>query len=106
MIQLLMILSLTPAAQPTLVAQFKPCVWPNTCATEAVKTPDVEICLAPRKCAKAVEAVPAVSVAQFQPCVWPNKCAKEAPAAPVIAQFKPCVWPNTCSKAVPSDILL
>ena len=104
MIELLMILSLTPAAtNPTLTAQFKPCVWPNTCATEQVKTPDVEICLAPRKCAKAAEKV---EVAQFQPCVWPNKCAKAAPVAPVVAQFKPCVWPNTCSKAVPENILL
>ena len=38
---------------PVLVAQFRPCVWPNKCAVE---TP---------------------AVAQFRPCVWPNKCAAD-----------------------------
>ncbi|MBI4425168.1 MAG: hypothetical protein HY554_15665 [Elusimicrobia bacterium] len=38
---------------PMLQAQFRPCVWPNTCA------------------------VPAEAVAQVRPCVWPNRCAVE-----------------------------
>lgn len=71
MIELLMILSLSPVAtQQTLASKpFTTCQWPNVCAK------------------------PAVELAQFKPCVWPNKCAKPAPQ---LAQFKPCVWPNTC----------
>ena len=104
MIQLLMILSLTPAAQPQ-VAQFKPCVWPNTCNVElvAVAKNDFEICLAPRKCGRT-ETQPAVTVAQFKPCVWPNTCGKEQAVAPVVAQFRPCVWPNTCGAAMDEKI--
>lgn len=34
------------------VAQFRPCVWPNTCATQ--------------------------QVAQFETCVWPKRCVKAA----------------------------
>ena len=101
MIELILLLSLTPAAtQNAAVAQFKPCVWPNTCATEVTQTAktDFEICLAPRKCGGKV-ATPAPTVAQFKPCVWPNTCAAEQPVAPVVAQFQPCVWPNTCGSA-------
>lgn len=43
-------------AAPILVAQFRPCVWPNKCAVE---TP---------------------AVAQFQSCVWPHKCSSAADA--------------------------
>ena len=54
MIELILLLSLTPAAtQNAPVAQFKPCVWPNTCGKDAVAAP---------------------VVAQFRPCVWPNTC--------------------------------
>jgi hypothetical protein len=106
MIELILLLSLTPAAtQNAATAQFKPCVWPNTCATEGLQTAksDFEICLAPRKCGKAV-AQPEPKVAQFKPCVWPNTCKAEQPQAPVVAQFKPCVWPNTCGAAVEEKI--
>ena len=74
MIELLMILSLSPiATQNTLASKpFTTCQFPN-------------------KCEKIEQ------VAQFKPCVWPNKCEK---AAPQLAQFKPCVWPNTCRESV------
>jgi len=49
MINLLMLLALTPANSP-IVADIQPCIWP--------------------KCVKPVEVV------QFQPCIWP-KCAKD-----------------------------
>ncbi|MBI2387456.1 MAG: hypothetical protein HYV14_15815 [Elusimicrobia bacterium] len=64
-------LTATPAPQAT--AQFRPCVWPNTC-----------------------KSAPAPVVAQFQPCVWPKTC-KSVPA-PVIASgpVTTCVWPNKC----------
>ena len=73
MIELLMILSLSPLSTHTTLASkpFTTCQMPN-------------------KCAK-----PALQLAQFQPCVWPNTCAKPALQ---LAQFKPCVWPNTCSR--------
>lgn len=52
---ILLTLSLaTPA--PVQTAQFRPCVWPNTCRTAAA---------------------PAIEVAQFTSCVWPNKCAEK-----------------------------
>ena len=60
-----------PAQQ---TAQFRPCVWPNVCKTEAP------------------------AVAQFRPCVWPNVCKTETPA-PVIAQFTTCVLPRKCGKS-------
>lgn len=53
---LVVVLSLTTAAviysnaqitKTKTQAQFRPCVWPNTCAEPVV---------------------------QFQPCVWPNHC--------------------------------
>lgn len=65
-------LTATPAPQAT--AQFRPCVWPNTCRT-----------------------APAPVVAQFQPCVWPKTCA--AAPAPVVVASGPvttCQWPNKC----------
>ena len=65
-------LTATPA--PVTTAQFRPCVWPNTCAT-----------------------TPAPVVAQFQPCVWPKTC-KSAPAPVVVASgpVTTCQWPNKC----------
>jgi len=52
---LLLTLSLaTPA--PVQTAQFRPCVWPNTCSTAEAPV-----------------------VAQFRPCVWPNRCVESAP---------------------------
>lgn len=65
---------LTAAPTPVTTAQFRPCVWPNTCAT-----------------------TPAPVVAQFQPCVWPKTCA--AAPAPVVVASGPvttCQWPNKC----------
>lgn len=56
MINLILTLSLT-AVNPTpanATAQFRPCVWPNTCKT-----------------------APAPVIAQFTTCVWPNKCVKK-----------------------------
>jgi len=56
---------------PVTTAQFRPCVWPNTCSS--------------------VEA----PVAQFQTCVWPNRCA-EQPAIVAAGPVTTCVWPNVC----------
>ena len=77
---LLLTLSLANNA-PVRTAQFRPCVWPNTC-----------------------KATAAPVVAQFTSCVWPNRC-KSAPApileslpAAEVAQFTTCVWPRTCGK--------
>lgn len=70
-------LTATPAPQAT--AQFRPCVWPNTCKT-----------------------APAPVIAQFQPCVWPKTCtvapATSSVPAPVIASgpVTTCQWPNKC----------
>lgn len=44
------------------VAQFQPCVWPNTCAKPAA----------------------APVLAQFQPCVWPNRCSGRRSESPLI----------------------
>ena len=55
MLELILMLTLNPltlSSQP--VAQFKPCVWPNTCKSK-----------------------PAAKVAQFKPCVWPNTCKSD-----------------------------
>jgi hypothetical protein len=68
MLSLILTLAMLEAAPAAPVAQFKPCVWPNTCRTQAVE------------------------VAQFQPCVWPNTCA----VTPV-AQIEVCVWPRRCA---------
>jgi hypothetical protein len=78
MIELLMILSLTPAVTHTTLAS-KPittCQYPNTCAKPAIE--------------QTLASKP------FTTCQYPNKCEK---AAPQIAQFKPCVWPNTCRES-------
>ncbi|MBI2362561.1 MAG: hypothetical protein HYV15_04180 [Elusimicrobia bacterium] len=94
MTELLLILSLTPAALPQPAGTIDDCVKTRTCASESVAKADFEICVYPKKCsgkkAEALQLVPS------QPCVWPNLCAREA-AAPVLAQFQPCVWPNRCS---------
>lgn len=44
-------------ARPT-VAQFRPCVWPNTCNELTLPI-----------------LIQNNAVAQIQPCVWPNRCA-------------------------------
>ena len=56
MIELLMILSLSPLSTHTTLASkpFTTCQMPN-------------------KCAK-----PAIQLAQFQPCVWPNTCSRNS----------------------------
>lgn len=54
------------APAPRTNAQFKPCVWPNTCLATPVA--EYEPCVMPKKCSVVAEA-------QFQPCVWPNKCS-------------------------------
>ena len=51
MIEFLMLMTLSPVAQPALTAQFQPCVWPNPCGPKPIR------------------------VAQFQPCVYPNTCS-------------------------------
>lgn len=68
MMTLILATFLTATPAPTATAQFRPCVWPNTCKTVAAPV-----------------------VAQFQPCVWPNRCAAVA-SGPVTT----CVWPNKC----------
>lgn len=70
MITLILATFLTATPAPTTTAQFRPCVWPNTCSSVAAP------------------------VAQIQTCVWPNRCA----ASPVVASgpVKTCVWPNVC----------
>lgn len=65
---LLGVLSAMPPAQTQ--AQFRPCVWPNRCAVEAVE------------------------VAQFRPCVWPNRCSRQAAQEPDV---QTCELPNRCS---------
>lgn len=73
MMTLILATFMTAMPAPQATAQFRPCVWPNTC-----------------------KSAPAPVVAQFQPCVWPKTC-KSAPA-PVIASgpVTTCVWPNKC----------
>ncbi|MBI5246909.1 MAG: hypothetical protein HY923_06985 [Elusimicrobia bacterium] len=74
MMTLILATFLTATPAPTQTAQFRPCVWPNTCSSVAAPV-----------------------VAQVQTCVWPNKCATTAilpveAAVPVTT----CVWPNVC----------
>lgn len=69
MMTLILATFLTAAPAPATTAQFRPCVWPNTCAS--------------------------MPVVQIQTCVWPNRCTA-VPAAVAAAQFQPCVWPNKC----------
>lgn len=73
MMTLILATFMTAMPAPQATAQFRPCVWPNTC-----------------------KSAPAPVVAQFQPCVWPKTC-KSVPA-PVIASgpVTTCVWPNKC----------
>ena len=73
MMTLILATFMTAMPAPQATAQFRPCVWPNTCKT-----------------------VVAPVVAQFQPCVWPKTC-KSVPT-PVIASgpITTCVWPNKC----------
>lgn len=73
MITLILATFLTAPAAPVTTAQFRPCVWPNTCSS-----------------------VEAPAVAQFQPCVWPNRCASETPAN-AARPVTTCVWPNVCA---------
>lgn len=70
MITLILATFLTATPAPTQTAQFRPCVWPNTCSS--VTAP----------------------VVQIQTCVWPNRCASSetVAAGPVTT----CVWPNIC----------
>ena len=79
MMTLILATFLTATPAPVTTAQFRPCVWPNTC-----------------RVAPATPMAPAPVVAQFQPCVWPKTC-KNVPA-PVIASgpVTTCVWPNKC----------
>ena len=44
-------------------AQFRPCVWPNTCA-------QVQPCVWPNTCAKPVDIV----YLPIETCVWPHTC--------------------------------
>ena len=71
MMTLILATFLTATPAPTQTAQFRPCVWPNTCKT-----------------------VVAPVIAEYEPCVMPNKCV----AAPVVASgpVTTCVWPNKC----------
>lgn len=71
MMTLILATFLTATPAPTQTAQFRPCVWPNTCS--------------------AVPAAVEAPVVQIQTCQWPNRCATVA-----AAQFQPCVWPNKC----------
>jgi hypothetical protein len=81
MINLLLLTLSLANPQPAQMAQFKPCVWPNVCKTEAAPV-----------------------VAQFRPCVWPNVCKNDvAPVAAIVpavevAQFTTCVFPRKCDK--------
>jgi hypothetical protein len=61
MINLILTLSLFNAQPAPKTAQFRPCVWPNTCKT-----------------------APAPVVAQFTTCVWPKTCGKKKAAASLI----------------------
>ncbi len=58
---LLLTLSLANTA-PVQTAQFRPCVWPNTC-----KTAEAPV------------------IAQFTTCVWPKTCGKKKAALSLIA---------------------
>ncbi|MDD5302732.1 MAG: hypothetical protein PHS14_06435 [Elusimicrobia bacterium] len=74
MMTLILATFLTAAPAPVTTAQFRPCVWPNTCKT-----------------------VVAPVVAQFQPCVWPKTCkSTPAPVLVTAGEYQPCVMPNKC----------
>mgnify|MGYP001615293320 CR=1 FL=1 len=57
MITLILATFLTATPAPEAVAQFRPCVWPNTCKTVA-----------------APVAAPVIAAGPITTCVWPNKC--------------------------------
>lgn len=67
MINLILTLSLFNAQPATETAQFRPCVWPNTCTI-----------------APAIQIAPAPVIAQFTTCVWPKTCGKKRAAASLI----------------------
>lgn len=54
MLELILMLTLSPLQTPAPVAQVRTCVWPNTCKSEVL--------------------------AQVQTCVWPKTCKDAAPA--------------------------
>ncbi|MBI2788585.1 MAG: hypothetical protein HYX59_07890 [Elusimicrobia bacterium] len=89
MMTLILATFLTATPAPVTTAQFRPCVWPNTCTVAPATST-----------APAPVVTPAV--AQFQPCVWPKTCtvapATSSVPAPVIASgpVSTCVWPNKC----------
>jgi len=55
MINLILLTLSLANPKPAVTAQFRPCVWPNTC-----------------------KSAPAPVVAQFTTCVWPKTCGKPA----------------------------
>jgi len=67
MMTLILATFMTATPAPVQTAQFRPCVWPNTCATVTSPVVQIQTCVWPNRCAS-------VAAAQFQPCVWPNKC--------------------------------
>ena len=68
MINLILLTLSLANPKPVQTAQFRPCVWPNTCKTFSAPAP------AP---APVLELKP-VQVAQFTTCVMPKKCGKQA----------------------------
>lgn len=83
---------------PAMVAQFRPCVWPNKCKAETQAVAQFRPCVWPNKC--KAEQQP---VAQFRPCVWPNKCKASEPLQ--FAQVKPCVFPNRCGRGAVESLI-
>ncbi len=67
MMTLILATFLTATPAPTQTAQFRPCVWPNTCSTVTAPVVQIQTCQWPNRCAT-------VAAAQIQTCVWPNKC--------------------------------
>jgi hypothetical protein len=60
------------------IAQFKPCVWPNTCADKVSYSEPVNR-----------------EVAFIGPCQEGRLCRKN-----VVALYEPCVWPRLCNGSV------
>lgn len=65
MLSLILTLAMLEAAPAAPVAQFKPCVWPNTC--RSVEVAQFKPCVWPNTCAQ--------TPAQFETCVWPKRCS-------------------------------
>ena len=65
MMTLILATFLTATPAPTATAQFRPCVWPNPCASMPVA--QYEPCIWPNRCAS-------VASGPVTTCVWPNKC--------------------------------